>query len=305
MRNWVSPEFLEGVRIYNHAYRAFEASLLAGCVPWCRSATLGYACGLPRDEDGNSYTGMTRWLLEAEALRIGFAGSRWKRDEGGMVVMVEPAKDTPFDRKKHLAPFKAFREVILSPDTTPEPRRSPDYEAAMSFVRGTGAIIKWAESAYYLLRKNGYDYICLPDLCQFEEHPEEYWREMFHELIHWATFGMSRLAWDGEELLGEIVAEMGASILVDRFGIPMLQTQQDKHLKRWTELFDTREAEFWTASDLAERAVDFLLNHKGIRNVRYQGFVLADRHQPVLPVHALCDSGQPEALSQAPVLEGA
>lgn len=128
------------------------------------------------------------------------------------------------------------------------------------------SILHFKEEPYYHPLK---DFINIP---KTEEFPEQqlYYASLFHELIH-CTGHESRLG--RKELLGtapfgsthtleELVAEIGTAYLLSYTGITTTQTiESDEWIKGWIYMLRQDDQLIFTASNLAQKAVDFILNN--------------------------------------------
>ena len=89
-----------------------------------------------------------------------------------------------------------------------------------------------------------------------------YWSVLFHELIHWVVLGRNRLCWDGTYSQGELIAEMGATILTNRCGIPMSHdlAGNGEHVEAWVNGIREDLGYLTHASAVAEVASSHVLN---------------------------------------------
>lgn len=113
-------------------------------------------------------------------------------------------------------------------------------------------------SAVYL---PGYDTIRIPRIQQFDDS-DEYYRTLFHELVHW-TGHESRLARDekkyqAKEAYGreELIAEMGASYLCHYFGIKVTENSV-AYIDGWLKKIDADPNLLVSAGQQAEKVLRY------------------------------------------------
>ena len=114
------------------------------------------------------------------------------------------------------------------------------------------------------------DKVVLPMIAQFAE-TSEYYSVAFHELIH-STGHQSRLnsiqqqAFFGSEAYSkeELVAEIGASALVNHMGIETPQSfdNNTEYIQSWLEVLHNDKRFIVSASSKAEKAVQLILEHR-------------------------------------------
>jgi antirestriction protein ArdC len=134
-------------------------------------------------------------------------------------------------------------------------------EACEAMVSATGADIRnGGLRAFYNYAE---DYIGMPARSSFVS-ADRYYSTMFHELTHW-TGKAGRCNRDltkgrfgnPEYAAEELVAELGAAFLANRFGFDVV-TQSASYLKNWLKALKDDASMLVTAASAAQKAVDFL-----------------------------------------------
>ena len=124
--------------------------------------------------------------------------------------------------------------------------------------------------AYYPLS----DVIEMPPKGAFES-PEHYWGTLLHELTHW-TGHQSRLDRKLDEnrfgdqgyAFEELVAEMGSAFLGAHAGLPIRKLRHPEYIQSWLEVLQKDTRAIFTASRLAQKASDWLLEQVGLKNMK-------------------------------------
>ena len=152
-----------------------------------------------------------------------------------------------------------FRVDMNTPPPGPEDRIA----AAEDFFGAVGAkIVPGGDRAAYNPAR---DIIMMPVFASFHD-PALYYSTLAHEAVHW-TGHPSRM---GRELGGrrggpdyafeEIVAELGASFVLSRLGLPSLvEEDYAPYIDSWISVLDNDERAIHAAASHAERAADFLV----------------------------------------------
>lgn len=153
----------------------------------------------------------------------------------------------------------------------------PDFEPAESFIKATGATIRYmGDRAYYTVGK---DHITVPSKRKFESMGNFY-ETVFHELIHW-TQKEDRVGEREQEdktvgvqyAFNELVAEIGACLLLVELGVPMADEMLDNsksYVKNWLQRMKNDPKFIFDAATQAGKAVDYLLSFVGRQNPVYE-----------------------------------
>lgn len=202
-------------------------------LPWSRSHRLGYAC-LPKGKDNQPIVGINRWILEWIALNCDLGNTHWEINEN---------ENLPIEEISYI---------------------HADYDKAERIIFANQPRIKPGIDPCYHRHSDGYDFIIMPrldDCVQWRPNDGNrlYWWWIFHELVHWATYGFDRLAWKGEIVQGELIAQLGAGILVDYCGIPSFTDKKGPYHDIWIKEMVKDITYFHDAVDVAEQAVAYLL----------------------------------------------
>ena len=257
-----------------------------GTVPWHQP----WAFGLTGHRNGASdrpYRGINPFILEAEALKQGYEDRRWvtfkqaqraggrirKGEHGVRIVFWKPImvddRDNP-GKKKAIPMLRTFvvfnvaqTEGIDWPEVLErepvEPIAAMDeliagYAGAPS-IRHGGGRAAYAPDA---------DVLFMPDSADFES-PEAYYQTLAHELIHSTghgsrldrkldtTFGSSQYG------LEELVAEIGAAMLLGVAGVEPQYQQSAAYVKNWLQALQDDPKMIVVAAARAQKAVDYIL----------------------------------------------
>lgn len=166
-----------------------------------------------------------------------------------------PSKIVPVEANPNIVPIEEAEKVV---NAYVERER----EDGFTFVNN-----RESASAYYSPRA---DQVVVPMLSQYET-PEEYYSTTFHELTH-STMKASRCDRESDNKLAafgnkdysreELVAEIGAAMLLNRTGIEVQKTFTNSvaYIQNWLKaLKDDTHMISWAASR-AEKAAKYILN---------------------------------------------
>ena len=276
--------------------RILEA-LREGVVPWrrpWRSLTPTRYTGLP-------FTGTNSLVLSLAADARGYANPFWLTEAQGRrcgAEVLEGEEGTrvlrplPFpvpDRGKgarHRAPIPIMEryEVFngeqfdrLPPrfrvdEENPAPGPGDRITAAEDFFGAVGAkIVPGGDGAAYNSAK---DIIRMPIFPSFDD-AVSYYSTLAHEAVHWTghrsrldrEFGVGRD--DPAYAVEEIVAELGASFVMGRLGLPCVVEQDHApYVGHWISVLEDDERAIHRAASHAQRAADFLVIATASRHVR-------------------------------------
>jgi antirestriction protein ArdC len=151
----------------------------------------------------------------------------------------------------------------------------PDFGPAEEFIRATGVTVKQqGSSAHYDVIG---DFVSVPKKKQFASITDFY-ETVFHELIHWtqkeSRVGIKKQDDDGHQYaFNELVAEIGACLLLVELGVPMADKMMPKskaYVKNWLARMKGDPKFIFDAATQAGKAVDFLLAFIGMENPPYE-----------------------------------
>jgi antirestriction protein ArdC len=142
-----------------------------------------------------------------------------------------------------------------------------------SFISKLNADIRFGgDSAFYSPLE---DYIQIPELKTFTS-TDTYYETIFHELIHWTKhkqrldrgndrdLGSTLVARGDEYSYEELVAEIGAVILLGKFGRKVDEENSASYIAGWASFIKGNKNALFGASTKAEDAVSYLLKKGGI-----------------------------------------
>ena len=153
----------------------------------------------------------------------------------------------------------------------------PDFDPAEAFIKATGAKIGFGgDRAYYSVSG---DKITVPNRRKFESMADFY-ETVFHELVHW-TQKPDRVGEREQEdksagvqyAFNELVAEIGACLLLVELGVPMADKMLDNsksYVKNWLQRMKNDPKFIFDAATQAGKAVDYLLSFIGRQNPVYE-----------------------------------
>jgi antirestriction protein ArdC len=140
--------------------------------------------------------------------------------------------------------------------------RNPDTRDALAdeFLASTGADIREGHGeAYYV---SSHDFMSIPPFEAFKG-ADHFYNVAFHELTHW-TGHKSRLDRDLKHRFGErayaaeeLIAELGAAFLSAEFSFDG-DVRNAGYIATWIELLKADKRAFFTASNRASKAADYL-----------------------------------------------
>lgn len=151
----------------------------------------------------------------------------------------------------------------------------PDFDPAEQFIKSTKANIRYAGDRAYLDVMN--DLVVVPEKRKFLSMADFY-ETVFHELVHW-TQRADRVGVKVQEAgvdsyaFNELVAEIGACLLLIELGVPMADKMMDKskaYVKNWLLRMSNDPKFIFDAAAQAGKAVDFLLGFVGRQNPVYE-----------------------------------
>jgi antirestriction protein ArdC len=207
---------------------------------------------------------------------------------GCTVVLYKPVKKTRIDEatgKEIESSFSLMRrfcvfnadqvagpgiEKYRQPEQPTVPTTEFNFGPAEELIRATGARIfhgfgeayykrPWPEGSWPNHEEG--DWIMLPPKEMFAM-PGAYYETAFHELAHYSEV---RLGWDRQKYgysMGELVAEMAASMLSAELGVPQGENLENhaSYLKHFLEGMRANQSYIFKASSQASRVVDYLLS---------------------------------------------
>ena len=264
------------------------AALREGVVPWrrpWRSLTPTRYTGLP-------FTGTNSLVLSLAADARGYSNPFWlTRAQGrrcGAEVLdgeegTRVMRPLPFsvpDRAKGarhrppiplMEPYRVFNGEQfdrLPPrfrvdEESPTPGPGDRIDVAEDFFGAVGAkIVPGGDRAVY---NRAEDIIGMPIFSGFDD-PVSYYATLAHEAIHW-TGHRSRMGREFGVRFGdpayafeEIVAELGASFVMGRVGLPCrVERDHAPYIDHWISALESDERAIHRAASHAQRAADFLV----------------------------------------------
>lgn len=267
--------------------RILEA-LREGVVPWRRP----WRSLMPTRHTGLPFTGTNSLVLSLVADARGYSNPFWlteaqgrrcgakvlNGEEGTRVLrpLPFPAPDRGREgRHRPPIPIMERYEVFngeqfdrLPPrfrvdEGSPAPGPEDRIAAAEDFFRAVGAkVVPSGDRAAY---NSAEDIISMPVFASFDD-PALYYSTLAHEAVHW-TGHRSRM---GREVGGsfgdvayafeEIVAELGASFVMGRLGLPCLvERDHAPYIGSWIAVLENDERAIHRAASHAQRAADYLL----------------------------------------------
>jgi antirestriction protein ArdC len=266
--------------------------LNTGTVPWLQPWSEG---GLPQNIISKKcYRGINMMLLAMEGyehnLFITFKqlkaiGGKAKKDEKGHMVVYwnfgeKPAEkeDQDENAETRKAPVLRYYTVLnisqcedIPEKYLPQSREAKEIPSCESIVTGMPECppIKHKEQrAFYnpLL-----DFINMPKKASFKSD-ESYYATLFHELVHSTGHhtrlkrpGLIQMSEFGDEAYSqeELVAEMGTCYLQSLTGITGEFRQSTAYIQGWLGKLKNDRRFIFSASSMAQKAVDYILNVKG------------------------------------------
>ncbi len=154
------------------------------------------------------------------------------------------------------APVATLERFRVAPGTF------PDYDLAKRLLDATGARVVTAESYYCVVCSDpSRDYIAMEALDPL--WVDFWWSALFHELTHWVAEGFRRVRWRGDDNHCELIAEIGATTLSNRCGIPMrghIEAENGDMVQDWIEHIREDIGYLTLACAVAEVATGYVLN---------------------------------------------
>jgi antirestriction protein ArdC len=269
----------------------------SGNVPWRRPWSSDPNCGYPRSfVSKKPYRGINPLLLEITAITSGFRSQWWAtyhgwRNLGGQVRKGEKGTQIVFykilekDELKNDGSHKIKKIFFLRyftvfnldqvdgkfdkyrPAEASEAAEIPhDFDTAQKTIAATGAVIRYGGNHAAYIRPSGAawpkhtdgDYIICPDRQQFPDI-RDFYDVHWHELAHWSEL---RLEWTGSYAMGEIIAEITASLLPPMIGLPISDNMDNhaKYVKSWLKEMKDDPKWIFRASTQAQKVADFILH---------------------------------------------
>ena len=261
------------------ASERIAAAFEAGIAPWSRSTRLRITCGLPVDAaTGQPIRGVNTWLLELAAIEKRYRNRFWAtrrqwEDLGGVIVRGEgtpvlaEGEDEQTEGERVLfnleqvevrrgAPLAALDRFWVAPPSF------PDYDLARRLLDATGARIVTGDRCHCLIYADGLE---TTSSCR---------RSGTSGAAQWLVVGhvprVDPLGRPGAQsaLLGrnysqgELIAEIGATFLTNRCGIPMRRDLEGngEHVDAWVNGIREDLGYLTHACAVAEVASSHVLN---------------------------------------------
>jgi len=159
--------------------------------------------------------------------------------------------------------------------TDVETNNEPDFSPAESFIKATNAKINYrGNRAFYSVDK---DEITVPNKRKFVSM-SDFYETVFHELVH-HTQKEDRVGIrvqedkDVQYAFNELVAEIGACLLLVELGVPMADNMLENsksYVKNWLQSMKNDPKFIFDAATQAGKAVDYLLGFIGRQNPIYE-----------------------------------
>ncbi len=277
-----------GIDLYQQITDRIIAELEKGCVPWHKPWR--NTSGAGSRATGKPYSVLNQLLLPQPGEYVTY---RQAIEEGHPVKKGEKAsmvyffkfidnvdKDTGEKKKVPLLKYYSVFHISQCDGMKPKFLYSeefqsdllPDYQAEKilnNYVSHSRVKFRRETSnrAYYSPLQ---DMIVVPDIRQFTE-TAEFYSTAFHEAVH-STGHPSRLnritntAMFGSESYSkeELIAELGASYLVNLVGIETLSSFKNSsaYINGWLSALKNNKRLLVSAAGKAEKAVNFILNNK-------------------------------------------
>lgn len=281
--------------LYQQVTDAIVAELEKGVAPWVRPwKTLTHEFGgLPfNGYTRRPYRGVNVWLLEIARFKASYEDPRWftlrqtnllggkvRRGEKATLVIFwkthsfEETREETGERVERTVPllrsyylFNAAQCEGVPQNEVQEVTPAPElrYAQVKALLERTRATVQTGgDQAFF---SPALDFIAMPALAAFETE-EHYWGTMLHELTHW-TGHSSRLARDLAGRFGsqayaaeELVAEMGSAFLCAQLGVEG-RLRHPEYVGHWLAVLKGDKRAVFTASSLAQRAADFVLDRE-------------------------------------------
>lgn len=120
------------------------------------------------------------------------------------------------------------------------------------------------------------DYISIPPFKDFEDTmpgPDGYFETLAHELIHWTEprLGFDYDGYQKPEMLRELRAELGAAFLMMELKIPnsIFYRNFVDFREKWIKMIKKNPSIIFKIADSAAQAVDCILAHSRLKEVRH------------------------------------
>jgi len=160
--------------------------------------------------------------------------------------------------------FNADQIEGLPAIPVPEVDPTQKYASAQALLDILGVTVNHKAGGNTAAYNKASDEIVMPAPGQFDS-VEEYWATLMHEVIHWTghTTRLNRSLkgrFDEDAYaMEELVAEFGAAFLCTHLGIEG-NLQHPQYLAHWVKRLQSDKYAAFTASTMAQKAVDFILN---------------------------------------------
>lgn len=265
-------------------------------LPWRKPWRTHPNAGRPASvSTGKPYRGINVPLLQIHAGTFGFSSKHWatyrqweslggqvmrrpddveRGDWAATAVLFRPVTKTRLDDNGEevedsfylLRTFRLFNadqvvgaEKFQVDEAALSSNAVPDFAPADELIASTEADIRHGGEQAFYHRLD--DYIRVPQKHRFDP-PGSYYETLLHELGHWSE---SRLGWDHEKegyAMGELVAELSASMLSAELGVPQGETLENHagYLKSWLTALENDHNFIFRASSQASKVADFLLS---------------------------------------------
>lgn len=244
-------------------------SMRAGTPPWRKPWP-----GFPTNSFTNkSYSGINSLLLDAVAIQRLYPSRFWAtyKQWGWLGCNVRKRPDNISEGqwavKIHLLDGKTAWVLNAAQVFGLEAEKwnktenfDPHYDCAERLFETTNVQWNWGTSEQPQYRRPPHDDICMPLLEQFSDKVQLI-ASQFHELIHWSEW---RTGWSGDDVQGELVAEIATGMLETEFGLPHCSdlTNHHKYLQHWLEKMGENPHYLLEAIAQANKAVGFVLQRK-------------------------------------------
>ena len=271
-------------KIYELITNQIIEKLEQGTIPWRKPWINGVAVNWKTQKE---YRGINTMLLDggeyATFKQISEAGGKVKKGEKSQIVVFWKLtkfknEDNETEEEKIVPLLRYYRVFKVGEQTEGiEPKRK-DKEFNHNPIEKGEKIIKEYINKPSLTFKNGSAYykpstdvVNVPPLKSFIS-PEEYYSTFFHELVH-STGHRERLNRPGVATLNpfgseeyskeELIAEIGSSMLCGVAGIDnKIINNSASYIQSWLNALSNDKTLIVSASQQAQKAVDFILNVK-------------------------------------------
>lgn len=279
--------------IYDSVTEQIIQSLEEGVLPWRKNWNGSGSVNsiIPQNILTNrNYTGINTLILMTKELRENYSQSHWatysqirslggnvrQGEKGTTIIFVAPkvkgkksedSDETVIERRsssivKRFTVFNFAQCEGLDPIESPSAQITFEEQQNVinSYIRSTGAEIRYGgdQACFYPLL----DKIAMPFAKDFSTI-EAFFAATLHELIHWTghtsrlnriSTGQNKESYAKEEL----VAEIGATFLTARFGLPSMLENHASYINHWLSALKDDHRAIFTAASAAQKAVNYL-----------------------------------------------